>query len=108
MNKNNEKKHKFKIKISLDVSSNSNELGIIYSDDGTGIHNKIRDKIFDLFFSDYDKNMDVIGGSGLGLTLIKEIIEGYDGKILLLPHSDFTPGATFLITLKKHKISNKQ
>ena len=108
MNKNNEKKHKFKIKISLDVSSNSNELGIIYSDDGTGVQNKIRDKIFDLFFSDYDKNMDVIGGSGLGLTLIKEIIEGYDGKILLLPHSDFTPGATFLITLKKYKISNKQ
>ena len=107
MNENDKKQYRFKIKISLDVSSNSNELGIIYSDDGTGVRNKIRDKIFDLFFSDYDKNKDVIGGSGLGLTLIKEIIEGYDGKIILSPHGDFTPGATFLITLKKDKISHK-
>ena len=55
MNENDKKQYRFKIKISLDVSSNSNELGIIYSDDGTGVRNKIRDKIFDLFFSDYDK-----------------------------------------------------
>ena len=46
-------------------------------------------------------------GSGLGLTLVKEITEGYGGNVELLPESEFSSGASFLVTLKKEEISLK-
>jgi signal transduction histidine kinase len=94
-----------KIKISLDIKSGPNYIGIMFSDDGTGVRTAIEERIFDLFFTDYQKEEEIMKGSGLGLTLIKEIAEGYGGNVELLPNSDFNPGATFLVTFKKDEVT---
>ena len=98
---------KKKIKITIDPTVTANYLGINFSDDGTGIRESIRDRVFDLFFSDYQKEDEEMKGSGLGLTLVKEITEGYGGNVELLPESEFSSGASFLVTLKKEEISLK-
>ena len=59
------------------------------------------------FFSDYQREDEEMKGSGLGLTLVKEITEGYGGNVELLPESEFRSGASFLVTLKKEEISLK-
>jgi len=65
---------------------------ITYRDDGPGIDEKIRDKIF-------QKGVSTKGdGKGLGLYLSKRIIESYGGTIELLD-SQLGTGAAFLISV---------
>ncbi len=56
------------------------------TDTGPGIPRELADKIFDPFFS------NKVRGSGLGLSIVKNIVEAHGGTITLEPES---PGATF-------------
>ncbi len=78
------------VDITLFVKDNS--LFVTFSDNGIGIPTKIKKKIFDFGFT-------TTGGSGLGLTHIKEIIDKINGKIVYIdkPQS----GAEFLLTFNK-------
>jgi signal transduction histidine kinase/HAMP domain-containing protein len=75
------------IKISTRELADAVELAI--SDDGPGIPPEIVDRIFEPFFSTKS------GGTGLGLALTLQIIEGHGGQLRV----ETTPGAgaTFLI-----------
>ncbi|EKD28445.1 MAG: signal transduction histidine kinase, nitrogen specific, NtrB [uncultured bacterium] len=53
----------------------NNVFKIIFSDTGIGIPNDIKEKIFDPFFTTKAK------GLGLGLSVIKKIMEDHEGKI---------------------------
>ncbi len=94
------------IKINLDSNPGTTYFGIVFSDDGTGVRPSIRDRIFDMFFSDYKKENEIMRGSGLGLSLVQEIAESYGGSIELT-ESEFRPGASFLIRLKRESILMK-
>lgn len=79
-------------------------LKINFSDDGTGVRESIKEKMFDYFVTDYVEKDEEASGSGLGLSLIKEIAESYDGGIqLVVP--EFKPGATFQIQLPWDRIA---
>ncbi len=62
------------------------------SDQGPGISAEIQDKIFYKFFKDKH-----LGGSGLGLTIAKAIVEAHGGSIGV--KSDGKYGSTFYFTL---------
>jgi len=98
---------KHTIKISLAPNPSTTFLQLVFSDDGAGVRPAIRDRIFDIFFSDYKKEHEILKGSGLGLNLVKEITESYAGGVELLPESEFKSGASFLVKLKKELISVK-
>jgi signal transduction histidine kinase len=87
-----------KIRISLDSNPRITNLQIIYSNDGPPINPKIADKIFETFVSDYDELDKTSMGSGLGLPLVKEILESYGGQIEL-NEGEFNPGVSFRISL---------
>jgi signal transduction histidine kinase len=70
------------------------EFIIIFSDNGIGIEDNIKDKIFDRYFS---TNKDE-GGSGIGLYVVKNNLKTLNGKIELI-NSEFETGATFKITI---------
>jgi len=91
------------IKINLDPNPSTAYVGLVFSDDGTGVRPAIQDRIFDLFFSDYNRPGEVLKGSGLGLTLVQEIVEGYGGNIELI-ENEFKPGASFLIKFRSEEI----
>jgi len=67
-----------KIKIKLHIDKLENQVVISIIDNGYGIPDNIKDKIFDPFFSSkVSKN-----NTGLGLAICKQIIESHHGHIL--------------------------
>jgi signal transduction histidine kinase len=57
------------------------------------------DKIFDKFYQIDSTSTRKVGGSGLGLSIVKGIIEGQGGTISAT--SEPGNGSTFVFTLKK-------
>jgi len=95
------------IKVSLDPNPSINYSGLIFSDDGTGMRPSIQDRIFDIFFSDYTKEDEVMQGSGLGLPLVLEITQSYGGSVEVI-ENEFSPGASFLIKLSSKDVGIKK
>ena len=75
------------------------EVEIIIKDTGIGIDEKYHDSIFDRFNQIIDEDSEVKGGSGLGLTITKHIIDLHKGKISV--SSEINKGSTFKIVLKE-------
>ncbi|WP_027358360.1 ATP-binding protein [Desulforegula conservatrix] len=74
-------------------SDNGEKLAVIkISDNGPGIPEKFRDKIFDPFFTQKEE------GTGLGLSIAAHIIQRHGGKLTLLPDEPGR-GAVFEISL---------
>lgn len=69
------------------------------SDDGFGIEKKHLKHLFDRFYRADTSRSRQQGGSGLGLSIVKHIIEAHDGKITV--RSTPGVGSTFGFTLQK-------
>lgn len=63
------------------------------SDDGPGIPQDVREKLFQPFVTTR------AGGSGLGLTVARRIVEAHGGTLALTPWQPDAPGATFTLHL---------
>ncbi len=82
--------------IVIDVIDKSNELEIIYTDNGCGIANENLPKIFDPFFTTNRKK----GGTGLGLNIIYNIVTNrLKGSIVC--ESNENKGVKFTIIIKE-------
>jgi len=77
--------------ISISASMDGANHTIVYKDHGLGIPNDILDKVFDLGFS--------TNGNGFGLSIVKRIVELYNGEILV--SSAEGKGTVFEITLPR-------
>jgi len=75
---------------------------LYFSDNGCGIAEKDRDKIFDVFFTTTAEQ----GGAGLGLFIVKSRIEALNGKIELIENELKPTGTTFKIEFpfKNHNL----
>ncbi|MCK5197756.1 MAG: HAMP domain-containing histidine kinase, partial [Spirochaetales bacterium] len=65
----------------ISVTENEQCVVVSVSDDGSGITNQEKPRIFSEFYqgSDFeDENMD---GAGLGLSIVKSVIEKHNGKV---------------------------
>ena len=85
--------------IKCTVIHEQKQLVIMFSDNGSGVSEEIRDRIFDLFFTttaDY-------GGAGLGLYIVKTRLDAIHGSISLV-NSELGTGATFKITIPFNKM----
>lgn len=87
-----------KKKILVTVQKDPRYLSIRFSDNGIGVKDADRPKIFRLFYTTYKD------GTGLGLPIIKEIVEEYRGKIELESYSEIEQGATFQITIPAERV----
>ena len=72
-----------------------------FSDTGKGIPEEDRENVFNAFFttsSPVGRGNDNYSGTGLGLTIIKEIVTSYSGEIAVVaPYNDFN--TTFQISI---------
>lgn len=81
--------------IGITLQKNEGELVFTVTDDGVGIGDEDKDKIFDMFFTgDKSRNKE---GSGLGLPLTKNIVEKLGGEISFV--SERGRGSTFTVRL---------
>tara|TARA_Y100001968_G_scaffold43226_1_gene33210 strand:- start:311 stop:856 length:546 start_codon:yes stop_codon:yes gene_type:complete len=77
----NSKKYADTVKVELEY--NSDHAIIIIDDDGPGIKAEHRDDVFKAFFRlDPSRNTDT-GGTGLGLTIARDIVQRHGGDLLL-------------------------
>ena len=79
------------------------EVFIEVQDFGTGISNEDQTRIFEKFYRASNGNVHNTKGTGLGLTLVKHIIDAHKGKIEL--NSKLGEGSVFRIRLPLHQSS---
>lgn len=65
--------------ITINTSQGSNELIIEIADNGCGMDDFTREKIFDAFFTTKDVN----SGTGLGMSVSFDVIESHNGRIVV-------------------------
>ncbi len=88
-------------KIFIKIHQSPNHLIIKVEDTGIGIKTDDKEKIFSEFFRAKNKFTRSISGTGLGLTIVKRIVESYHGKIDV--ESEYEKGTAFTIHLPINK-----
>ncbi len=83
--------------IRITAGSTEAEVWMEVCDDGIGIPEKDRDRIFDRFYRVDKARSRESGGTGLGLSIAREIVQRHHGTIALAPHEG--PGTTIRLTL---------
>lgn len=67
-------------KIEITVNKESAEVKLFIEDDGKGIHENLRERIFDPFFRPDQGRDRQRGGAGLGLAIVKRIMHWHNGR----------------------------
>lgn len=78
------------------LGARDNEVFLQVSDAGPGVAEHDRDRIFDPFFRGSRQPEGATPGTGIGLSIVHEVVLGHGGRVRLL---DEGPGATFRIEL---------
>ena len=87
--------------VEIGVSRQNGSLEIKICDQGPGIPDQFRDKIFEKFSRMNSSDGQQVGGTGLGLSISKSIVEQHGGDIGIEP--DTGKGATFFFRLPESK-----
>ena len=85
-----------KPQIKITIREKNKEIEIVISDNGMGIEVENKNKIFEPRFTTKS------GGMGLGLGIVKKIIQSLNGEIEF--QSKLNKGTDFIIQLKKNEI----
>lgn len=91
--------------IAMEVIQNKNEILTTISDTGEGIPEEDIPFIFERLYRSKKSKSRVSGGSGLGLTIAKEIVELHGGEIAV--DSTIGKGTVFVISLKKENVNEE-
>lgn len=83
--------------IEVTIEDLDEKVKIIVKDTGIGIDKKYHDSIFNRFNQVIDQGSEFKGGSGLGLTITKQIIDMHGGQISV--ESELGKGCKFIIIL---------
>ena len=84
-------------RVSVIASVQDDNVEIVVSDTGVGIENSDFPKIFDPFYQGKNASNQETPGAGLGLTVVKQILQRCNGKISLF--SQVGRGSTFKVLL---------
>lgn len=79
--------------LNIKAENKKDFIEVSIKDDGCGIPNEIKNKVFAPFFSTKERGH----GSGLGLDIVKKIVERHNGKIFF--NSTSNEGTTFFVQL---------
>jgi PAS domain S-box-containing protein len=84
-------------RVSLKVKADEGYLRIAVEDTGVGIAEEELSKVFDKFFRSDDPRVQAEVGSGLGLSLAREVVRMHGGEITV--ESELNQGSTFTVML---------
>lgn len=84
-------------KIYISAKVQDSYLNIIIKDSGIGMKPEEKARLFNEFFRAKNEKTRGISGTGLGLTIVKRIVDSYHGKIEV--ESEYGSGTSFIINL---------
>jgi signal transduction histidine kinase len=87
-------------KVTLRVQVHREEVVLTVEDNGYGIPEAMQRRLFSAFYRAATKEASQIEGTGLGLHLVKNIVERHNGRTLF--HSEYGKGSTFGFALPLH------
>jgi two-component system sensor histidine kinase GlrK len=87
--------------IGISATLTAEQLQLTVSDQGMGISSENQSKIFDAFYQGPPPVDSLVKGSGLGLTIVKELILRLNGKIELLDRQKQQTGTKISIILPR-------
>jgi two-component system, OmpR family, sensor histidine kinase ChvG len=85
--------------ITVSVQRSGADVELSVCDEGPGIPEEAREKVFRRFHSERPDAEDFGNHSGLGLAIARTIAEAHDGSLVALARSDGGSGACMLLTL---------
>jgi signal transduction histidine kinase len=83
--------------IDVELSHHNNFVVVAVKDHGVGIANEDRQKVFEKFYRVGNCLVHDVKGSGLGLSIVKHIVEAHRGKVTV--ESEIGKGSAFIIHL---------
>ena len=86
--------------VSIDVAREGETLAVSVSDQGIGIPTDKRTRIFEKFERVDDRDTRQAGGTGIGLFLVKHLVERHDGEVWV--ESELGQGSTFSFRMPLH------
>jgi len=86
--------------IDISIEDHGSDIIIKFADNGIGIPEELQDQIFTRFFTVNKSHSRKLGGSGLGLSLVEQVIHKHHGTITL--ESTVNKGTIFTVTLPKN------
>lgn len=90
------------VRVLLDHDTSSDEVRLTIRDNGSGISPDVLPRIFDPFFSTKEgPDASGKGGTGVGLSSCKEVVDAHDGRIRV--ESTVGKGTAFIIRLPVHR-----
>ncbi|MBL4909852.1 MAG: HAMP domain-containing histidine kinase [Alteromonadaceae bacterium] len=87
--------------ICIDAVVNGSELVLSISDQGIGIADEQQEKIFTAFYQGTPAQSSQIKGSGLGLTIVKELLMRLNGDVILESRTSLVTGSKFTLLLPR-------
>ena len=91
-------------RVDINIKSYEKSIEIIVSDNGIGMNDEEISKLFSEFYRIKNQKTKNISGSGLGLSIIKKIVDSYKGEITVNSIPD--RGSVFTVTLPKNSQDN--
>lgn len=98
--------HHGTVTLSIATSPDNGELNISISDTGKGIPAEEQEHIFSPFYQSKNTMDDGQVGTGLGLSLVSELVKLYKGKITLT--SQLNQGTSISVSLPLHNIQSEE
>ena len=86
-------------KVFVNIESEENQFRIVVEDTGIGMTQEESDTLFKEFVRIKNKQTQNIEGSGLGLSILKKIVDKYKGSVTV--ESQSGKGSKFIVLLKK-------
>jgi len=90
--------------IFIDVHQTEKEVGLTVRDQGIGISKEHQKEIFERFFRVTRGDLYTVQGTGLGLSLVKDIMHAHSGRIELI--SEEGAGSSFTLWFPIHQHTN--
>jgi GAF domain-containing protein len=90
--------------ITLSLQEREDEVCVTVSDQGIGLAEDQRERIFDRFYQIDGSAIRRFGGTGLGLAIVKRIIDSHRGRVWV--ESELNKGSTFYFTLPKSRVKD--
>lgn len=75
------------------------EVRVIIKDSGIGIPDDMKEQVFEAFFTVDKSRSRKLGGSGIGLSIVKSVIDNHNGSIIITNNKD--KGSIFTIKFRK-------
>lgn len=84
-------------KVTIGAKAADGEVIISVQDEGIGVPLEMREKVFERFFRIDNSDRRMVGGTGLGLALVKDIVTAHGGRVWI--EANFPSGSRVLFSL---------